>query len=248
VNGQWPDISSLFLQVYLWVSPNLDLSDRVMEGVRAASYTVPTPIQTLAIRPLLAGRDIIAGAQTGTGKTAAFVLPILHRLSLDEGRQGAHRRPRALVLTPTRELALQVQLAASAYGRFLPLTTASIYGGVGMDAQVKQLRRRVDIVAATPGRLLDHLQHRSIDLSEIESSFSTRLIACSIWDSFAMCGRSSTRFEGAPDDALLGDDLSRHQRPCRGIQRSPDRRVGERRNPAETVRQHFYSGPARFED
>jgi len=221
------------------------LSDRVMEGVRAAGYTVPTPIQTLAIRPLLAGRDIIAGAQTGTGKTAAFVLPILHRLSLDEGRQGAHRKPRALVLTPTRELALQVQLAASAYGRFLPLTTASIYGGVGMDAQVKQLRRGVDIVVATPGRLLDHLQHRSIDLSEIQvlvlDEADRMLDMGFIRDVRKIIDAVPKERQTMLFSATISPDI---KDLAAGILQSPETVVvGERRNPAETVRQHFYAVP-----
>ena len=144
------------------------LSDHIMQGVRAAGHTVPTPIQTLAIHPAMAGKDIVASAQTGTGKTAAFVLPILHRLSAAGAAPGKNRHPRALVLTPTRELAQQVQQAVATYGHFLQLRSVAIYGGAGMSAQTTALRRGVDIITATPGRLLDHLQQKTVDLSGIQ--------------------------------------------------------------------------------
>ena len=144
------------------------LTDQLKDAVRAAGHTSPTPIQTLALLPALAGKDIIASAQTGTGKTAAFVLPLLQRLSESNAGLGSHDTPRALVLTPTRELAQQVQQATVAYGRFLTLRAASIYGGVSMDSQLKVLRRGVDIVVATPGRLLDHMERRTIDLSKVQ--------------------------------------------------------------------------------
>ena len=102
------------------------LSDHIIKGIGAAGYTVPTPIQSLAIEPAVAGRDIIACAQTGTGKTAAFVLPILHHLAPGAGTSGSGKQPRALVLTPTRELCQQVQLAAAKYGKFLSLRSTSI--------------------------------------------------------------------------------------------------------------------------
>ena len=144
------------------------LSDQVLQGVHASGYTVPTPIQALALRPATEGRDIVGSAQTGTGKTAAFVLPMLHRLSANNGSPERHIHPRALVLTPTRELAQQVQDAVTTYGKFLDLRTGSIYGGVGMQGQIKMLRRGVDIIIATPGRLLDHMQHKTIDLKHIQ--------------------------------------------------------------------------------
>ena len=144
------------------------LSDQVLQGVHASGYTVPTPIQALALRPATEGRDIVGSAQTGTGKTAAFVLPMLHRLSANNGSPERHMHPRALVLTPTRELAQQVQDAVTTYGKFLDLRTGSIYGGVGMQGQIKMLRRGVDIIIATPGRLLDHMQHKTIDLKHIQ--------------------------------------------------------------------------------
>ncbi len=223
----------------------LGLSDLVLQGVQAAGYTTPTPIQTLAIRHVIAGRDLIAGAQTGTGKTAAFVLPILNRLSLDDNRQGTHRKPRALILTPTRELAQQVQLAASAYGRFLPLTTASIYGGVGMDAQVKQLRRGVDIVVATPGRLLDHLHQRAIDLSHVQvlvlDEADRMLDMGFIRDVKKIIDAVPKQRQTLLFSATISPDI---KDLAGDILQSPQTvEVGERRNPVETVKQHFYAVP-----
>ena len=130
-------------------------------------YGEPTPIQTQAIPAVLTGTDLLARAQTGTGKTAAFGLPMIERLVVR--RDGARPRlPRGLVLVPTRELAVQVQLALSTYGAPAHLRVAAIYGGVGMGAQIQSLKHGTDIVVATPGRLIDHMQRRSVDLSAIE--------------------------------------------------------------------------------
>ena len=139
----------------------LGLSNLALQGVRAAGYTDPTPIQLRAIPLVLAGRDIIGSAQTGTGKTAAFALPILTKL----GHRG---RLRTLVLEPTRELAAQVETAFRDYGRFTDLRIAVIYGGVGYGAQEKALREGVDIIVATPGRLLDHMQQGRCKLDHVE--------------------------------------------------------------------------------
>ncbi len=111
----------------------LGLSDQILRGIRAVGYTTPTPIQSLAIGPALAGKDIMGCAQTGTGKTAAFVLPMLHRLGDDDALPGRNHHPRGLILTPTRELAQQVHTAIADYGRFLTLRSMSIYGGVSME-------------------------------------------------------------------------------------------------------------------
>ena len=145
--------------------PALGLSAELLRAVAAQGYTQPTPIQLQAIPAVLSRRDILAGAQTGTGKTAAFTLPILQLLSQSNAR---HWMPRALVLTPTRELAAQVGESVRTYGQHLSLRSMQIFGGVGMGPQVAQLRRGVDIVVATPGRLLDHAGQGNIDLSEIE--------------------------------------------------------------------------------
>lgn len=137
----------------------------LLRAVEALGYSEPTPIQARAIPVILQGRDLLAAAQTGTGKTAAFALPILERL---QAQSGEHRSPRALILVPTRELAAQVSDAHRELARYLPLRGALIVGGLSLRPQVQALSAGVDLVVATPGRLLDHLQSRAIDLSKIE--------------------------------------------------------------------------------
>jgi len=145
----------------------IGLSAEVMQGVTKSGYTSPTEIQRKAIPLAIAGKDIIGCAPTGTGKTAAFVLPILDRLQHNTLGQ-RHRFPRALILTPTRELAQQIDDSIRTYGKFTGFRSLSVYGGVGIGGQLSCLRQGVDIVVATPGRLLDHLERNSIDLSHIE--------------------------------------------------------------------------------
>jgi ATP-dependent RNA helicase RhlE len=145
---------------------DLGLLPALLRALSEQGYTDPTPIQAGAIPPALEGRDLLAAAQTGTGKTAAFGLPLLQRLVAMPRAEG-HKRPRALILTPTRELALQVDESLRAYGSQLRLRTAVIFGGVGMQPQIEALRRGVDIVVACPGRLLDHMSQRTVDLSGI---------------------------------------------------------------------------------
>ncbi len=146
---------------------NLGLSAELLRAVGEQGYTEPTPIQSQAIPVILEGRDVMGGAQTGTGKTAGFTLPLLQRLSANPVRKG--RRPvRALVITPTRELAAQVAESIETYGRHLPLRSAVIFGGVKINPQIEKLRRGVDILVATPGRLLDHAGQRTVDLSQVE--------------------------------------------------------------------------------
>src|SRR5271155_341907 len=139
----------------------LGLSDKILEGVKAMGYTDPTPIQLQAIPVVLAGRDVIGSAQTGTGKTAAFALPIIQRL-------GQHGPLRCLILEPTRELALQVEEAFHKYAQFTDLRVTIVYGGVGYGKQTDDLRRGMDILAATPGRLLDHLEQGNCSLDKID--------------------------------------------------------------------------------
>src|SRR5881409_3343184 len=139
----------------------LGLAPKVVDGVRAAGYTVPTQIQLRAIPVILEGLDLIGSAQTGTGKTAAFALPILSRLE----QRGALR---ALVLEPTRELAAQVETAIHDYGRFTNLRTAVVFGGTGYGRQDQVLRQGVDILVATPGRLLDQIKRGMVKLNQIE--------------------------------------------------------------------------------
>ena len=144
----------------------LDLSVELLRAVEKQGYLEATPIQQQSIPAILAGRDVLAGAQTGTGKTAGFTLPLLQRLQASDAV--ARAKPRVLILTPTRELAAQVQESVRNYGRFLPFNSMSIFGGVSIRPQISQLRKGVDIVVATPGRLLDHMQQRTVDLSYIE--------------------------------------------------------------------------------
>ncbi len=153
---------------------SLGLSEPLVRAVTDEGYTTPTPIQRQAIPAVLAGGDLLAGAQTGTGKTAGFVLPMLQRLAkapAPDAARGPHsaRRPlRALILTPTRELALQVEMSVRVYGQHLKLTSMVAIGGVGMSPQTTQLKRGVDILVATPGRLLDHHEQRNVDFSHVE--------------------------------------------------------------------------------
>ena len=146
---------------------SLGLRAELLQAITEEGYTVPTPVQLQTIPVVLSGKDVMAGAQTGTGKTAAFALPILQLLS--ENRPlGRRPRLRALVLTPTRELAAQVAESFRDYGRHLPLTTGLVFGGVGIGPQIEQLRRGVDVLVATPGRLLDHAGQKTVDLSAVE--------------------------------------------------------------------------------
>ena len=149
---------------------SLGLSEPLVRAVNELGYTSPTPIQQQATPAVLCGGDLLAGAQTGTGKTAGFTLPILQRLNATPAPTGAagKRMVRALVLTPTRELAAQVEESVRAYGKYLKLKSTVLFGGVGINPQIDALKRGVDIVVATPGRLLDHMQQKTIDVSALE--------------------------------------------------------------------------------
>lgn len=144
---------------------DLGLSAELLRAVQAHGYSEATPIQRQAIPMVLTGKDVLAGAQTGTGKTAGFTLPILQRLQ-ESDLTG--KLPRVLILTPTRELAAQVQQSVLDYGRHLPFRSLTIFGGVSINPQKAKLRKGVDIIVATPGRLLDHMQQHTVDLSAVE--------------------------------------------------------------------------------
>jgi len=148
----------------------LGLSPALLRALSEHGYTIPTAIQSAAIPVALSGRDLLAGAQTGTGKTAAFALPLLERLfvAATPSSNGAKRKPRALILTPTRELAAQVHDSVRGYAKHLRVHSTTIFGGVGMGPQIDALRRGVDLIVATPGRLMDHMERRGVDLSGIE--------------------------------------------------------------------------------
>jgi ATP-dependent RNA helicase RhlE len=159
---------------YFWSFMNfstLGLSNEIIRAVTERGYSEPTPIQIQAIPAVLSGSDLLAGAQTGTGKTASFTLPLLHRLSSEKnvkGTSNGYRPIRALILTPTRELAAQVEESVREYGKYLQLNSMVMFGGVGINLQKQRLKNRVDILVATPGRLLDHVQQGTLNLSHIE--------------------------------------------------------------------------------
>jgi ATP-dependent RNA helicase RhlE len=145
----------------------MGLADPLVQGILATGYTAPTEIQSQAIPAILDGKDIIGCAQTGTGKTAAFVLPILNLLETAP-QKTKKKKTRALVVTPTRELAVQIEQAIRGYGRFMNLKTIAVYGGTRIETQIKFLRRGVDVIVATPGRLLDHIQRGTVNLSTVD--------------------------------------------------------------------------------
>jgi len=148
---------------------SLGLSATILRAVEEQGYSEPTPIQLQAIPLVLQGGDVLGGAQTGTGKTAAFTLPLLQRLiDANTSSLPRARAPRALILAPTRELAAQIGESIATYGKYLPYKTAIIFGGVSINPQIAHLRNGVDIVVATPGRLLDHVGQRTVDLSKVD--------------------------------------------------------------------------------
>ena len=147
---------------------DLGLAEPLMRAIADVGYTTPTPIQAQAIPRVLAGGDLLAAAQTGTGKTAGFTLPILHMLLTNPLEVRKPGRPRVLILTPTRELTAQVEESVKTYGQFTKISSLVIFGGVNINPQVNALRKNVDILVATPGRLLDHCQQRNVDLSGVE--------------------------------------------------------------------------------
>jgi len=146
----------------------LGLSEPILRAIAEEGYSKPTPIQEKAIPVVLDRRDILAGAQTGTGKTAGFTLPLLQLLSKQAPGRDKRRHVRALILTPTRELAAQVGESVKTYGKHLPFRSTVIFGGVSINPQITTLRKGVDIVVATPGRLLDHVGQKTLDLSRVE--------------------------------------------------------------------------------
>lgn len=147
---------------------DLNLCAPVLRAIADAGYSSPTPIQAQAIPYVLRGGDLLAGAQTGTGKTAGFTLPILHRLSEVPLAQAVKGRPRCLILSPTRELAAQIGESVTTYGKYLPLKSMVVFGGVSINPQINRLSKPLDILVATPGRLLDLVQQKALDLSGIE--------------------------------------------------------------------------------
>jgi ATP-dependent RNA helicase RhlE len=216
------------------------LSDPLVQGILAVGYTAPTEIQSEVIPAAIEGRDIIGCAQTGTGKTAAFVLPILNRLSHEKSTK--KKGIKSLIITPTRELAVQIEKAIVDYGRFLHLRTLAVYGGVSIEGQFKALRRGVDIVVATPGRLMDHMQRRTIDLRNIEV-----LVIDEADRMFDMGFINDVRkiVSALPQNRqtmLFSATISSEVKVlASGIQKSPKIiQIGQQHNPIETITQHLY--------
>ncbi|HON93531.1 MAG TPA: DEAD/DEAH box helicase [Sedimentisphaerales bacterium] len=229
------------------------LSDPLVQGILATGYTAPTEIQSKAIPAAISGKDIIGCAQTGTGKTAAFVLPILNRLSHEpptdvdaperHGKSKDNKRPiRCLILTPTRELAVQVERSIREYGRFTPLRAAAIYGGVNIKGQLTALRRGVDIVVATPGRLMDHMRQHTIDLTHVEvlvlDEADRMLDMGFILDVRKIIGALPTHRQTMLFSATISPEV---KALSAGIMKEPEMiQIGVPRNPIETITQHFY--------
>jgi ATP-dependent RNA helicase RhlE len=216
------------------------LSDPLVQGILATGYTAPTEIQSRAIPAATSGKDIIGCAQTGTGKTAAFVLPILNRLGhepvLDK------RVIRALILTPTRELAAQVDESIREYGRFLPLRAVAIYGGVPIKGQLTALRRGVDIVVATPGRLMDHMRQRTVDFKHVEvlvlDEADRMLDMGFILDVRKIIAAVPQNRQTMLFSATISPEV---KALAAGILKDPETiQIGRPRNPIETITQHFY--------
>ncbi len=222
---------------------SLGLCDSLVQGILATGYTAPTEIQSQAIPAAIAGRDIIGCAQTGTGKTAAFVLPILHRLSHEP--QPKSKKIRSLILTPTRELAVQIERCVLDYGRFMKIHTLAVYGGVSMDNQFRALRRGVDIIVATPGRLMDHMQRRTIDLKSVEVLVideADRMFDMGfIRDVRKIISALPTERQTLLFSATMSSEV---KALVSDIQKSPQMiQIGRERNPIELITQHIYSIP-----
>ncbi|MDX1420185.1 MAG: DEAD/DEAH box helicase [Rubricoccaceae bacterium] len=221
----------------------LGLSEPLVRGVLATGYTTPTPIQAAAIPVALDGRDLTGCAQTGTGKTAAFVLPLLHRLA--EAPRATGRPVRALVVTPTRELALQIEESVRTYGRFTDLRSVAVYGGVGIGGQRAAFRRGVDVVIATPGRLLDHLGQGTLDLGAVEVLVLDEADRMLDMGFIPDVRRIVQHLPAARQTLLFSATMAPAvEALARTLQRSPARvAVGEQRSAAETVAQRAYRVP-----
>lgn len=221
------------------------LESEILRAIDQAGYTCPTPVQAAAIPKVMLGHDVIAIAQTGTGKTAAFVLPMLHRLSLAH-RNGHLRGIKALLLAPTRELALQIRDNIQTYGQHLPIRVAAIYGGVDEDAQIKSLRKGVHIVVATPGRLLDLLGRQKIDFEPLEvlvMDEADRMLQMGfLSDIETIVSAIPKRRQTLMFSATLSKEV---ESLARRFQYQPKMvQIGKRSNPADTVAQCVYEVPA----
>ncbi len=215
----------------------MGLPEPLVRGIQASGYTTPTEIQSQAIPAALSGQDIIGCAKTGTGKTAAFVLPILSRLL--QAPAGKKRAIKSLILTPTRELAVQIERSIRKYGQFTSTRTLAVYGGVSMNKQIDTLRHGVDIVVATPGRLMDHMRRHTIDLRSVEVFVldeADRMFDMGfILDVRKIIAALPTRRQTMLFSATIPPEV---QSLAAGIQQSPLMiEIGEQHNPVETITQ-----------
>jgi ATP-dependent RNA helicase RhlE len=219
----------------------LGLDAKILQAVQDAGYTEPTPIQTATIPPIIAGHDLIGIAQTGTGKTAAFTLPILTKLAAQSGRRGT----RVLIIAPTRELVVQIEENVKIYGKHLPLTVATVFGGVGEHAQIRALRAGVDVVIACPGRLLDLMGQRCADFSQLQFLVldeADRMLDMGFLPSIK---RVVHQLPKQRQTLMFSATLSKEiESLTHEFQRAPKIvQIGRRANPAETVTQLVYEVP-----
>ncbi|AQT67512.1 ATP-dependent RNA helicase RhlE [Anaerohalosphaera lusitana] len=224
----------------------IGLCDELVQGILATGYTAPTEIQAEAIPVAIEGRDMIGCAQTGTGKTAAFVLPILNKIA-KIGHTGGKPRVKALIVTPTRELAMQIDNSVKGYGRFVKMKSAAIFGGASMEKQVKALRRGVDVIAATPGRLIDHVGRGTVDLSGVEvlvlDEADRMLDMGFVNDIQKIIERMPKKRQTLLFSATMSKEV---KKLTKTIQRSPKMiQIGEQHNPIDTITQHIYPVPAK---
>ena len=222
----------------------LGLGPNISKAVREAGYTEPTPIQTKAIPAVLRGHDVIGIAQTGTGKTAAFVLPILQRLSTQGSRMG-RRGLRALVVAPTRELVVQIEENVRKYARHLHVRSATVYGGVGERPQIQALRAGTEIVIATPGRLIDLMQQGHVDFSQLEVAVldeADRMMDMGFLPAIRQIVKALPRER---QTLLFSASLSKEiEKIAADFLRTPEIvQIGRRANPAESVEQIVYEVP-----
>jgi len=219
----------------------LGLSEPLLRAITDQGYTTPTPVQKQAIPVILSGSDVLAGAQTGTGKTAGFTLPLLEKLSqLPVTKE--KRRVKALILTPTRELAAQVAESVKIYGKYLPFTSTVIFGGVGANPQIATLRRGVDIVIATPGRLLDLVGQKAVDLSSVDTLIldeADRMLDMGfIHDIKKILAKLPAKRQNLLFSATFSNDI---KRLADGLLNSPKNiEVARRNTSAETIAQKIY--------
>ena len=222
---------------------DLGLDAKILHAVQDAGYTEPTPIQTAAIPPIIAGHDLIGIAQTGTGKTAAFTLPILTKLAAQPAGSGPGTR--VLVIAPTRELALQIDENIRAYAKFLPLTVATVFGGVGEQPQIRALRAGTDVIIACPGRLLDLVGRRNGDFSGLQFLVldeADRMLDMGFLPSIRQIVRQLPKQR---QTLLFSATLSKEiESLTHEFQHAPKLvQIGRRSNPAETVTQLVYEVP-----